>query len=900
MWVPFSFVCFPRMSLSSKIIKVRQPPPPPKKRRRTTITAETARGVRSQDDLPPNGTFPPPKSLPNSTSQIENQLPLMSFVDMIFGGQLTSILVCQRCKHISQTYEDFNDISLSLKPEDYANRKRDRFRKIVGRITNFPSTTFNIQGKEKPTHSANPPTEANTIEMLRSSSVPPTPSREKLRAIPGGGLDGPPIEASRRRSLDVSVESLRQEEVVDDSIPTIVSHIKGKAKDIDEDSGMLSDGSHIIVNLTGHEGRHVEFVEPKRKKDENQSDHDVIDVKEKKQSEEAAWSRFGRRISLNLGLGRQKDKKERERKVRSMERTPLNAGGIKELDGVEETATIINMASAVGPPPKSKPSQNETTSNEAPHRSQIIPSGIPLSKQDKLPVLKDHSSNIAPKFPTIPISKSPKPPKPTQAETEYLRRILADVSFPSINPFTLLRPPLLHDSASGTPGEKEKHSGSAWLGLGARTFSGIEECLRMFTAVEVLDGENMVGCRRCWKIQNGLFQSKKDDSDEEEVEGPAPVPAAPREPNDTESIELPSLSLVVQPTLNIMASPTSPSSPIHLQASQSTPTVSYAQRESRSMSSLPTSISDANLNLLKDNRADSSDSPLSLSVVSEGSEYTSDGRQGPGGLPIPIISTTGPIDAPSTSSSTLSDSSSESHYSSASEGANSSVPGSMEELSRRAAYAQLTRGLLNNTQGFQIPSSTDSLVIPPRRTHGNRRDVPSETTTDEGSSEDESDVTTSTSISSGINVEHPMGALGTNVLASEKPSPKSVNERQKKPKPVIMQPAYKRYLIATPPPVLVIHLKRFQQTLKAPLMLSFSNGFKKLDDYVSFPEYLDLSPFLAPKKEDYGLGKKRKEKEAKKKINPREERCMYRLYSVVVHIGNMVIRFYVHFHFLLI
>ncbi|KAF8342391.1 hypothetical protein F5887DRAFT_975003, partial [Amanita rubescens] len=46
---------------------------------------------------------------------------LLPFTDMIFGGQLTSILVCQKCKRISQTYEDFYDISLSiiLKPEDY-------------------------------------------------------------------------------------------------------------------------------------------------------------------------------------------------------------------------------------------------------------------------------------------------------------------------------------------------------------------------------------------------------------------------------------------------------------------------------------------------------------------------------------------------------------------------------------------------------------------------------------------------------------------------------------------------------------------------------------------------------------------------------------------------------------
>ena len=102
----------------------------------------------------------------------------------------------------------------------------------------------------------------------------------------------------------------------------------------------------------------------------------------------------------------------------------------------------------------------------------------------------------------------------------------------------------------------------------------------------------------------------------------------------------------------------------------------------------------------------------------------------------------------------------------------------------------------------------------------------------------------------------------------------------------------KRYLIATPPPVLVIHLKRFQQLTKSPF-LSFSHGFKKLDDYVTFPEYLDLTPFLAPKKEDYGLGKKGKgkwgtEEEDKEKRRKAKERCMYRLYAVVVHIGNMV------------
>lgn len=61
---------------------------------------------------------------------------------------------------------------------------------------------------------------------------------------------------------------------------------------------------------------------------------------------------------------------------------------------------------------------------------------------------------------------------------------------------------------------------------------------------------------------------------------------------------------------------------------------------------------------------------------------------------------------------------------------------------------------------------------------------------------------------------------------------------------------------------------------------------------MSFPEYLDLSPFLAPRKEDYGLGKKGREKDKERKAVKKEERCMYRLYAVVVHIGNMASVFF--------
>lgn len=121
------------------------------------------------------------------------------------------------------------------------------------------------------------------------------------------------------------------------------------------------------------------------------------------------------------------------------------------------------------------------------------------------------------------------------------------------------------------------------------------------------------------------------------------------------------------------------------------------------------------------------------------------------------------------------------------------------------------------------------------------------------------------------------------IPASRPSAALKVPPKASRPRQVTMRPAYKRYLIATPPPVLVIHFKRFQQVSKSP-MVSFSSGFKKLDDSVAFPETLDLTPFLAPKREDFGLGRG-----GKIKFKPKKARdCMYRLYAVVVHIGHMV------------
>lgn len=66
----------------------------------------------------------------------------MSFVDVLWGGRFTSVLICGTCKHVrfsifytyyaqydmlpsqvSHTYEDFDDLSLSISHDESKERK---------------------------------------------------------------------------------------------------------------------------------------------------------------------------------------------------------------------------------------------------------------------------------------------------------------------------------------------------------------------------------------------------------------------------------------------------------------------------------------------------------------------------------------------------------------------------------------------------------------------------------------------------------------------------------------------------------------------------------------------------------------------------------------------------------
>ena len=963
--------------------------------------------------------------------------PLMSFVDMIFGGKLTSILVCQKCKHVSQSYEDFNDISLSIKPEDYFfgrgsnvhGRRRDRLKKLAKKLTTFSgsggggshatqSSNLDIKSTTELSH----PVAVSSLEVQRSSSLPPSPSRLRPRdgnAHMDSEDDGHSGLVPRRKSLDLaetgvvggmskvdldvgtSPSSLEAESDIEGvgraelEVPPseVLSGLESLAQGALENSG--KDG-----NIMESDNLHVHFVSPE---ESYMEPTEKAKVKNNSKKEDVGWVKLGRRLStMTAGLGRSKDK-ERDRKRWSMNRNGLADGSMEKSisDSVvnEETAgldtqiensltssegegmirhsrtmsvaavdskeaTPSNLASdhATYPRPiaaRASSSPSAPASTTVHNIFRPLPRGFSslatptlntptmastsqlqnphlVASSDALHLPNTSSSP----FPNVQRSRSPRPPKPTTAESQYLRKILADVSSsPSglNSPFSFFKPPTLKigaqpfSASASSLTSSSGHGGGTGMWLGLNHFSGIEECLRLFTAVEVLDGENMVGCRRCWKIANGVLDTKNstrqedEDSDQEQEQEEEEGDSRRHETQTGQNGLINQDQVVLANEGGLKKSPpvlealsiANINTSIHIPTSMSTPTVSFYTLPNSSDSGSILSLPTQGTSVLNGNE----DSSLVGFSPKESGEDNDNTNPGPGGMLIPIISTTSPVDTPVdpltsfARAQRLAVSAKESVVeSSVMDGAEDNGQGrSNNALSISALLSTHVTPLSSVPSplsqvlfGYNASGSKDSLLIPKMPRHQRRRTYnsspsPSASTTDnESSDDDESDTSvgtsvsgeshTSTSVTNHIPSNSSIPQSNSQVqqqVAAQQPSSSTstqpIKPREKKPKPVIMRPAYKRYLISLPPPVLVIHLKRFQQTSKIPL-ISFSHGLKKLDDYVSFPEYFDLMPFLAPKKEDYGLGKKKK----KGVVKTKEERCMYRLYAVVVHIGNMV------------
>ncbi|RPD56915.1 cysteine proteinase [Lentinus tigrinus ALCF2SS1-7] len=846
------------------IIKKRQPPPPKTKRKRSHRVAGPAPAtppLPSPSLHPPDTpSLPPSSPRPNHDStlapEVKDEDKLESFVDMLFGGQLASILVCEKCKKVSVTYEDFNDLSLSIKPEDYVKgRKRDRIKKIARKLRIRPPSS--APGHDNANGSG---------RKFRASSVPASPVRRSSEVA--AHEEEPPTSVDpRRRSFDHPGEDDEAKDVVKD-MAKLGASPSGRASAIAEEDDEDAVVEEVKADVAEEESKAEDWtaveVEPDEKGKDKKGD---------------AWGKIARRISVSMKLSKAADRERDSRpssRASERGRKPEIKDAFRAMRGGEprspRSTSVAPGASARDPP--------SDAGDDAGLPSPVVPASprisSPLIQESSRPSssrrsstnpFKQHHRHHHHDHHDRTPARSPAPPKMSEEESAYLRRVLADVHPVTGNPLSILSQAFTGgaSAANGTVLATQ----ALWAKLGH--LPGIEECLRMFTAVEILDGENMVGCHRCWKIANGTYQphvrengdvvpkeDSESESDSDESSGKSDQSAAP----PPESIPLPTSppglseaddsGLVSSPDLSLSSGRVSPAS-TSLVSTVHTNGSSVAE-DTASISSAPTTMT-APASPVAHMRKDSIMSPEAPTF---------------GGLPIPQISTT-EVDTP---------------------------------VGHHASAPVLPSDELNGTWSSTravvgISLSDDSLLTPKGRRHG-RSKAKKDGAEDSGSSsEDEfddsaSDTSAATSLSDG-SASPSVSPRSSVEKLSELPLPltsprlgeKSVRRLQDKKIPrskqVIQRRMFKRYLISTPPPILVIHLKRFQQTGKQHTV-SFSGGFKKLDQFVSFPEHLDIAPFLAPKREDFTHEKVEKEKGKHK----HRERCMYRLYAVVVHIGNML------------
>jgi len=135
----------------------------------------------------------------------------------------------------------------------------------------------------------------------------------------------------------------------------------------------------------------------------------------------------------------------------------------------------------------------------------------------------------------------------------------------------------------------------------------------------------------------------------------------------------------------------------------------------------------------------------------------------------------------------------------------------------------------------------------------------------------ECDTQKRTLINSLIHFTRPENLCASNAYECEKccaPFNKELPSNSNKKKTV---EASKRYLIYSPPCVLTIHLKRFEQV---PIMSNFSNRVRtrKIRGHIEFPFVLHLEQFCAKNAQ---------------RISPGQTKVVYSLYGIVVHSGDL-------------
>lgn len=470
--------------------------------------------------------------------------------------------------------------------------------------------------------------------------------------------------------------------------------------------------------------------------------------------------------------------------------------------------------------------------------------------------------------------------KPTKDQQEYIRQLFAEIPLPSNNSSPLAQLRIAQPGGQHThhavPTPTAAETNGSPLAMADATETGLYQCLVQFTSVELLDGDNAFQCRRCWKLLNpelvaqvGRKRAAKAIQRKEAAEDKQLAGLKNRFPDDT-------------PRASISAGS-------DLTGGRSTPGVNMIAMNRKLLAERERQLAAASGTL--------DQSPTPSAIGSLGNSLAT-GNTAPQAPNIMITANSPPVSPPGTSTG-INDDPLAPHLSalSVSEG--------------HTASGQSPQGPL----GLPASSMSDLGAEADEEDRSDMSDL-EQSTSDvlAGKTSDSLAGSAASSIEQSIpsNLEAYKTAGKTAVKGRPDPSRMPVPTLPPRSQRFVPRRAHKRYLISSLPPILVLHLKRFQQTHKS--MFSSFGDLKKLDDKITFPLYLDMAPFMAPPPlaptepsavekalasgsdigESDGSGNRKSTRGQSKswfrRTAPSAEmrsNCVYRLYAVIVHKGNM-------------
>lgn len=746
------------------VIKKMRPPPPKKKAKLNHASSSATATTSPLNRLTPadmeNGQI---VSHPAASSAVEadgvspapTEEELLPFLDLLFCGKLASMVVCEGCKKVSHTYEDFYDISLSLRDDvnNPKSRKRNRLRSMADRWRKA--------------------TQGRTIMDRKSAAA----------ATAAGSNSITPVGTPRYSETEAS------------DADSIVLQPKKSAGFLSPDEGRgrfqlrtrslrKSGGRHEKLGATSGSEMEPDFPDmASLSLAPSPGSRPYIDSAPASAGEDNGDARTNTRVARMLG-------------------------------------SVSNAADA---------SSRETSPN---------------------PPTGDRSA--APDFAAAGTGPPLRAVKSSSHQSAYIARIMADDPATATSsgaprkagaPSTLVEVVSAAAAAQGKPIHGFFRSAGAGARTGARArdpcadfepdpksqgakrrqkireeqaATGLISSLRQFTSVEVLDGENSFACKNCWRLANPPNAQEREqirrrrrrrgvaaaEVDDEEGSEPSSSDGesdreAQKEKRGATTVD----STAADATLTTNQPAVVPSG-MASSASQSTLASSVDSILTGSSASHPSHLR-SDIPTISMTSADASTGDVQLKRSQGGS--VSDGLGG--GNVVARDYAGGPASVSSSNAST----GVVMHRKMGSQSSLSSVEGASVSQGRLRADT--------NKSGYETGTETDMSGFSTGMSESNAST--GEGTDTEAEGEDGNKKATT---------------------ASERSGPKRSAQS-------LPRRALKRYLIASAPPVLIFHLKRFQATGRG--FVSGLAGFKKIDDQVTFPEYLDITPWLAPPREEY-------------------------------------------------